>query len=137
MGVGAADYDEDGFVDIYVANDHTLNYLWHNDGGKRIYRQGNNVGNRFQQAGEATVSMSVDFADFNEDGLLDLFVSDDTYCPYTKMLGNGIYSDKAISSNISLQPPSLSDGRQPSQTTTMTVWLINLQDKRCIKASLR
>jgi len=36
MGVGAADYDDDGFVDIYVANDHTLNYLWHNDGGKKF-----------------------------------------------------------------------------------------------------
>ena len=40
MGVGAIDYDEDGFVDLYVANDHTMNYLWHNNGGKELYRYG-------------------------------------------------------------------------------------------------
>ena len=101
MGVGAADYDEDGFVDVYVANDHTLNYLWHNDGGKGFTDRGTMSGTAFSQAGEATVSMSVDFADFNEDGLLDLFVSDDTYCSLYENVGNGVYSDKGISSNIS------------------------------------
>jgi len=101
MGVGAADYDEDGFVDVYVANDHTLNYLWHNDGGKGFTDRGTMSGTAFSQAGEATVSMSVDFADFNEDGLLDLFVSDDTYCSLYENVGNGIYSDRGISSNIS------------------------------------
>lgn len=40
MGVGAADYDMDGFVDIYVANDHTLNYLFHNEGGKKFTDRG-------------------------------------------------------------------------------------------------
>ena len=34
MGVGAADYDNDGFTDIYVANDHMVNYLYHNEAGK-------------------------------------------------------------------------------------------------------
>jgi len=101
MGVGAADYDEDGFVDVYVANDHTLNYLWHNDGGKGFSDRGTMSGTAFSQAGEATVSMSVDFADFNEDGLLDLFVSDDTYCSLYENVGNGIFTDKGISSNIS------------------------------------
>lgn len=101
MGVGAADYDEDGFVDVYVANDHTLNYLWHNEGGKGFTDRGTMSGTAFSQAGEATVSMSVDFADFNEDGLLDLFVSDDTYCSLYENVGNGIFSDKGISSNIS------------------------------------
>lgn len=101
MGVGAADYDEDGFVDVYVANDHTLNYLWHNDGGKGFTDRGTMSGTAFSQAGEATVSMSVDFADFNEDGLLDLFVSDDTYCSLYENVGNGIFTDKGIPSNIS------------------------------------
>ena len=101
MGVGAADYDEDGFVDIYVANDHTLNYLWHNDEGKGFTDRGTMSGTAFSQAGEATVSMSVDFADYNNDGLLDLFVSDDTYCSLYENVGGGIYSDKGIISNIS------------------------------------
>jgi hypothetical protein len=103
MGVGAADYDEDGFIDIYVANDHTLNYLWHNEGGKGFVDRGIMSGTAFSQGGEATVSMSVDFADYNNDGLLDLFVSDDTYCSLYENLGNGIFSDRGVSSNISMQ----------------------------------
>ncbi len=100
MGVGAADYDMDGFMDIYVANDHTLNYLFHNDGGKRFTDRGTMTGTAFSQAGEATVSMSVDFADFNNDGLLDMFVSDDTYCSLYKNDGNGVYSDISYPSGL-------------------------------------
>ncbi len=102
MGVGAADYDEDGYVDIFVANDHTLNYLWHNEGGKGFVDKGTMSGTAFSQGGEATVSMSVDFADYNDDGLLDLFVSDDTYCSLYENLGNGVFSDKGVPSNISM-----------------------------------
>jgi len=40
MGVAAADIDDDGFVDIYVANDHTANYLWHNNAGKSFTDNG-------------------------------------------------------------------------------------------------
>jgi hypothetical protein len=95
MGVGAFDYDDDGFVDIYVANDHSFNYLWHNDGGKKFTDRGIMSGTAFSQAGEATVSMSVDFADYNSDGLLDIFKSDDTYCTLYENQGNGIFIDKA------------------------------------------
>ena len=103
MGVGAADVDNDGYVDIYVANDHTLNYLWYNEGGKHFTNKGTMSGTAFSQAGEATVSMSVVFAEYNGDGLLDLFVSDDTYCSLYENLGNGVFSDKANPSGISSQ----------------------------------
>lgn len=102
MGVGAADYDDDGFVDIYVANDHTVNYLWHNDQGKGFTDKGTMSGTGFSQAGEATVSMSVDFADYNGDELLDIFISDDNYCSLYENLGNGIFSDKSYTSGISV-----------------------------------
>jgi enediyne biosynthesis protein E4 len=102
MGVGAADIDDDGFVDIYVANDHTLNYMWHNQGGKGFKDIGTMSGTAFSQAGEATVSMSVDFADYNGDGLLDLFASDDSYCSLYENMGNGVFSDKANPSGISM-----------------------------------
>ncbi len=102
MGVGAADYDDDGWVDIYVANDHTLNYLWQNEGGKRFVDHGTMSGTAFSQAGEATVSMSVDYADYNNDGHIDLFVSDDTYCSLYESMGNGLFIDKGIASNISM-----------------------------------
>jgi hypothetical protein len=102
MGVGAADYDDDGFVDIFVANDHTVNYLWHNDGGKGFTDKGTMSGTAFSQAGESTVSMSVDFSDFNGDGLLDIFKSDDTYCSLYENLGNGVFSDKSYASGIAM-----------------------------------
>lgn len=102
MGVGAADYDNDGFMDIYVANDHTVNYLWHNNEGKEFIDVGTMSGTAFSQAGEATVSMSVDFADFNGDQLLDIFISDDNYCSLYENLGNGIFSDISYSSGISV-----------------------------------
>jgi hypothetical protein len=101
MGVGAADYNDDGFVDIYVANDHTLNYLFQNDSGKKFTDRGIMSGTAFSQSGEATVSMSADFADYNNDGLLDMFVSDDTYCALYKNEGNGVYTDKSYSSGLS------------------------------------
>lgn len=102
MGVGAADYNDDGFVDIYVANDHTVNYLWQNNAGKGFTNSGTMSGTGFSQAGEATVSMSVDFADYNGDELLDMFVSDDNYCSLYENLGNGLFSDKAYASGIAV-----------------------------------
>jgi len=103
MGVGAADVDEDGWVDIFVANDHSLNYLWHNNQGKGFIEIGTKSGTAFSQGGEATVSMAVDFADFNGDGRLDLFVSDDSYCSLYRNEGNGIFTDIANPSGISTQ----------------------------------
>lgn len=102
MGVGAVDYDDDGWVDIYVANDHTLNYLWHNDEGKKFTDRGTMSGTAFSQAGEATVSMSVDFADYNGDGLIDIFLSDDTYCSLYQNLGNGVFADRSYQAGIAM-----------------------------------
>ena len=59
-------------------------------------------GTGFSQSGEATVSMSVDFADFNGDGLLDMFISDDTYCSLYENLGDGVFSDKSYIAGISV-----------------------------------
>ena len=102
MGVGAVDYDDDGFVDIYVANDHTMNYLWHNNGGKSFTDMGTPSGTAFGQSGESAISMSVDFADFNGDGLIDMFVSDDKYCRLYENTGNGIFSDQSYPSGIAM-----------------------------------
>ena len=102
MGVGAVDIDNDGYTDIFVANDHTLNYLWHNEQGKKFIDWGTKSGTAFSQAGEATVSMSVDFADVNGDGLVDMFKSDDTYCSLYMNQGNGVFVDKANQSGISM-----------------------------------
>jgi enediyne biosynthesis protein E4 len=101
MGVGVIDYDNDGWVDVYVANDHTLNFLWHNDQGKGFTNKGTMSGTGFSQGGEATVSMSVDFADFNNDTLIDMFVSDDSYCSLYQNTGNGLFTEMGVTSGIS------------------------------------
>lgn len=102
MGVGAADYDDDGFVDIYVANDHTMNYLWHNNGGKSFTDMGTPSGTAFGQSGESAVSMSVDFADFLHNGQMDMFISDDKYCRLYENKGNGIFIDQSYPSGIAM-----------------------------------
>jgi hypothetical protein len=102
MGVGAIDYDEDGFVDLYVANDHTMNYLWHNNGGKGFTDMGTPSGTAFGQSGESAVSMSVDFADYTGSGRMDMFISDDKYCRLYENTGNGLFSEKSYPSGIAI-----------------------------------
>ncbi len=102
MGVGAADFDGDGWVDIFVANDHMVNNIYHNMEGKGFVDHGTKTGMAFNQAGEATISMSVDFADYNGDGLIDVFMSDDTYCSLYQNQGGGVFKDMAYPSGISM-----------------------------------
>jgi hypothetical protein len=102
MGVGAADFDGDGWVDIFVANDHMINNIYHNNGGKSFEDQGTKTGMAFNQAGEATISMSVDFADYNGDGLIDVFMSDDSYCSLYQNQGGGVFTDMAYQAGISI-----------------------------------
>ncbi len=100
MGVGAADYDNDGWVDIYVSNDHMVNYLYHNNRGKGFEDRGVSSGTAFNQVGEATISMSVAFGDYNNDGLIDLFVSDNAYCSLHQNHGSGVFSEMSYKAGI-------------------------------------
>ena len=102
MGVGIADYDNDGYTDIYVANDHMVNYMFHNEGGKTFKEVGVMSGVAFNQVGEGTISMAVDFADFNGDGLIDLFVSDDAYCSLYENQGDGLFTEMSYNSGIAV-----------------------------------
>ncbi|NJN24645.1 MAG: CRTAC1 family protein [Cyclobacteriaceae bacterium] len=102
MGVGAADYDNDGFMDIYVANDHMVNFMYHNQGGSGFKEVGIPSGTAFNQVGEGTISMAVDFGDYNGDGLLDIWVSDDGYCSLYQNQGNGVFTEMAYPSGIAV-----------------------------------
>jgi len=100
MGVGSADYNNDGWMDIYVANDHMVNYLYQNMKGKTFREVGIPSGTAFNQVGEATISMAVDFADYNGDGTLDLFVSDDGYCSLFANQGDGVFNEMSYHAGI-------------------------------------
>ncbi len=79
MGVTAADFDGDGWPDIYVANDRTENFLFHNKHDGTFEEIANDAGVAYGQNGENTGAMGPVFADFEGRGLLDLFVTDSHY----------------------------------------------------------
>lgn len=88
MGVGTTDYNNDGHPDIYVANDMMTNYLFRNDEGQGFTDVGMESHAAFNHTGEATSSMSVVFGDYDGNGFIDMFVSDENYSAlYTNMDG--------------------------------------------------
>ena len=73
MSVSFADYDGDGFLDAFVANDTTQNFLFHNLGGKKFEEVGLLAGVAFAPDGAALSGMGSDFRDANNDGLPDIW----------------------------------------------------------------
>ncbi|MDX1617768.1 MAG: CRTAC1 family protein, partial [Balneolaceae bacterium] len=102
MGVSAADYNNDGYQDIYVANDQMANYLFRNDGGRGFTEVAVETGTAFNHTGEATSSMAVDFGDYDGNGLPDLFVSDESYSALYTNLGNGGFADLSYQAGIAI-----------------------------------
>ena len=87
MGVTAADFDNDGWDDIYVTNDSTQNFLFHNKHDGTFEEIGNDTGSAYGQDGEATSSMGPVAADFWNLGVLDLWVTDGSYNRFLRNLG--------------------------------------------------
>lgn len=73
MGVAFADYDGDGFPDVFVANDNSPNLLFHNLAGKRFEEIGLQAGVAYTEEGNVVASMGADFRDINNDGLPDIW----------------------------------------------------------------
>ncbi len=94
LGVVAADLDGDRDADLYVANDSVPNHLWIRD-GDRFREDGLLAGTAYNVDGLAQAGMGVDAGDFDDDGRLDLFVtnfSHDTNTAYRNM-GGGFFED--------------------------------------------
>jgi hypothetical protein len=75
MGMVAADYDNDGDTDMFVLNDVAANFFFENDGRGRFTEVGLRNGSAFNFDGRALGSMGVDCADYDNDGLLDFFMT--------------------------------------------------------------
>ena len=76
LGVSFADYDADGFADIYVANDSVQSFLYHNNGNGTFTEVGLLAGVGFNEDGKTFAGMGVDFADYDNDGRPDIVVTD-------------------------------------------------------------
>jgi hypothetical protein len=107
LGVVSADYDDDGDVDLYVANDTHPNFLFRNDGTGHFDEVGLLAGAGYNGAGATEAGMGVDFGDANRDGFLDLFVTNFSHETNTLYLGSegGFFIDST--EEAGLGQPSL------------------------------
>lgn len=102
MGVAFADYDHDGWPDIFVANDNSPNLLFHNIEGKRFEEVGLQAGVAYNDDGNALAGMGVDFRDFNNDGWPDIWhtaIENETFPLYLNH-GRGAFVNAGQSSRL-------------------------------------
>jgi enediyne biosynthesis protein E4 len=102
MSVSFADYDNDGFLDAFVANDTTRNFLFHNLGGKKFEEVGTSAGVAYGSNGAALSGMGSDFRDVNNDGLADSWhtaVEFETFPLYGNR-GHGDFADWTVNSGL-------------------------------------
>ena len=76
LGIALADYDRDGRIDLFVANDSMVEFLYHNKGDGTFEEVGLVSEVAVDGDGRTFAGMGVDFADYNNDGWPDLIVTD-------------------------------------------------------------
>ena len=76
LGIAVADYDRDGHIDLFFANDSMVEYLYHNKGNGTFEEVGLLSGVAADMDGHTYAGMGVDFADYDNDGWPDLVVTD-------------------------------------------------------------
>lgn len=102
MGVAFADYDNDGFLDIFVANDTFRNFLFHNNGNGTFTETGLLSGVAYPENGRGVAGMGVDFRDIDNDGLPDIFETamyNDNFLLF-KNMGKGQFEYATMNSRI-------------------------------------
>jgi enediyne biosynthesis protein E4 len=110
LGVSAADFNGDGLVDVYVANDGAANLLWINKGDGTFEETGLLAGAAYGMDGVARAGMGVAVGDFDNDGDEDVLVTNLTkegatlYRNLSEQGGRGNFSD--ASSEFELTEPS-------------------------------
>ena len=102
LGVVMGDYDQDGRLDIYVANDSTPSSLYHNNGDGTFTDVGPQAGVAYSGEGQEQAGMGTDFGDYDNDGWLDLVkgnFSDDTKNLYHSNR-DGTFSDVTYAAGL-------------------------------------
>ena len=140
LGVVAGDFDNDGWMDLYVANDRRENDLWMNQRNGTFRNTALVAGAALSADGRAEGSMGVDAADFDEDGDEDLFITNFTSEGHVLYVNRGDAAFEDMGAASGLRPASLpltgfgtawidfdSDGRLDLLTVNGAVQTIDAQ----------
>jgi len=102
LGVTFADFDNDGWTDIYVANDSMQSFLYHNNGDGTFIERGITSGVAYTEDGNAFAGMGTDSSDYDNDGFPDLVVTDlanERYMLF-RNLGDGTFTSSTDESGL-------------------------------------
>jgi enediyne biosynthesis protein E4 len=102
LGVAFADYDGDGFTDIFVANDALEQFLFHNNGDGTFTEQGLDAGAALTADGKKLSGMGVVFQDYDNDGRPDIVVTELPHQLQTVFHneGHGMFSDQSLETGL-------------------------------------
>jgi len=104
LGVVTADFNNDGWIDIYVANDGDQNQLWINQKNGRFVNDALLAGCAVNRNGQAEAGMGVDAGDFDGNGTDDIFIThlmDETNTLYLN-LGEGLFEDRTREAGLGM-----------------------------------
>ncbi len=102
LGIAIADYDQDGRIDLFVANDSMPEFLFHQKKDGTFEEVGLESGIAVNAEGRTYAGMGVDFADYNNDGWPDLVITDlanQRYALYQNA-GDGTFNYTSFSSGL-------------------------------------
>jgi len=109
MGLAFADYDGDGFTDIFISNDTYPNLLLHNNGDGTFTDKAAEAGVAYNEMGKTVAGMGADFRDLNNDGMPDIFhtaMFGDSF-PVYENAGKGLFNDVTSSSGLTTETGGL------------------------------
>jgi hypothetical protein len=104
LGVITADFDDDGWIDVYVANDGDHNQLWINQKNGTFRNEALLAGAAVNRNGQAEAGMGVDAGDFDGNGTEDIFVThlmDETNTLYVN-LGEALFEDRTREAGLGM-----------------------------------
>ncbi|HVZ16319.1 MAG TPA: CRTAC1 family protein [Terriglobales bacterium] len=104
LGVAFADYDGDGFTDIFVTNDVVEQFLFHNNGNGTFTEKGLDAGVALTADGKKLSGMGVVFQDYDNDGAPDLIITELPHQPQIVFHndGHGFFSDESLQMGFGL-----------------------------------